>query len=88
MPAYGLKVHGQVQGVFYRHSAQQQARQLGLSGLARNESDGSVHIEVEGDERSLKEFIDWARVGPSSAKVERVEVEEQPVQGYREFEIE
>ncbi|TMA53995.1 MAG: acylphosphatase [Deltaproteobacteria bacterium] len=37
-----LIVHGRVQGVFFRASARDRARQLGLSGWVRNRPDGGV----------------------------------------------
>jgi len=42
-------VRGQVQGVGFRYRAQYAAQSLGLTGWARNEEDGSVTLEVQGD---------------------------------------
>lgn len=69
-----LRVSGRVQGVSFRAGAQREARRLGLAGFARNEADGTVAIEVEGDEPALDAFVAWCRVGPRGARVERVEV--------------
>ena len=44
-----LLIHGRVQGVFFRASAQQKAVELELSGWVRNNSDGSVEILAEGE---------------------------------------
>ena len=41
---------------------------------ARNESDGSVYIDVEGEEKDLEKFVEWCHLGPSLAKVEKVEI--------------
>ena len=71
-----IRVFGRVQGVFFRASARDQARRLGLAGFARNEPDGSVFIEVEGDEQALERFVAWCHYGPPDARVERVEVTE------------
>ena len=70
-----IKVTGKVQGVFYRASAKDKAQQLGLSGMVKNEQDGSVYIEAEGEEQKLKELIDWCHHGPDMAQVENVEYE-------------
>jgi acylphosphatase len=81
-----IHVFGRVQGVFYRQSAKQQAMNLGLVGYARNEPDGSVQIEVEGEKAAIERFVAWCRVGPPAARVERVESAEDKVIGYKGFE--
>jgi acylphosphatase len=68
-------VSGRVQGVFYRASAQQRARAAGIAGYARNLADGRVEVLAFGDERRVREFIDWLWIGPSAAKVKDVVVE-------------
>lgn len=67
-------VRGRVQGVFFRASSQREARRLGLTGWVRNRPDGNVEVLAEGEEEGLKELIAWANRGPTSARVERVEV--------------
>lgn len=84
---FNIRVKGKVQGVFFRVSAVTEAVKLGLKGFARNESDGSVYIEAEGDENSLNHFLKWCAVGPSSAVVESVSEEEGNLKNYSEFEI-
>jgi acylphosphatase len=70
-----LLVTGKVQGVFYRNSAKQKADELGLSGWVRNEADGAVYIEVEGEGSVLEQFVVWCRRGPSRAVVDHVTIE-------------
>jgi len=67
-------VAGRVQGVFYRASAQRRARELGLTGYARNLPDGRVEVLARGDAQAVQTFIQWLWVGPSAAKVSAVEV--------------
>lgn len=69
-----IRVSGKVQGVFFRRSAGEEARRLGLAGFARNEPDGSVSLEVEGEAAALARFVAWCETGPAGARVERVEV--------------
>ena len=71
-----LRIHGEVQGVFYRAWSRDQARALGVSGWVRNRADGSVEMLVRGDEAAVKHMIDLCRQGPSAARVERIDVEE------------
>jgi acylphosphatase len=72
MQRYAITVTGKVQGVFFRDTARRVATELGLVGFARNEPDGSVYIEVEGEESALKQFLAWCHTGPSAAKIENL----------------
>ena len=69
-----LLISGRVQGVFYRASAQQEAKRLGLAGEIRNLPDGRVEAVVEGPKERIEEFIEWCKRGPPSADVEQVGV--------------
>lgn len=69
-----ISVYGHVQGVNFRVSARRQAERLALTGMVRNEPDGSVAIEVEGTPSALAAFIAWCKQGPPAARVDRVEV--------------
>jgi acylphosphatase len=73
MPAARFLVRGRVQGVFFRASTREQALKLGLSGCAKNLSDGRVEVLAEGDERALDALQRWLHVGPPMARVESVE---------------
>ena len=82
-----LLVKGKVQGVFYRKATKIKADELGLSGWVRNEADGSVYIEVEGDQDTLKQFADWCEHGPPHAVVDQVTTETAALKNYSGFEI-
>jgi acylphosphatase len=84
---FDVKVGGHVQGVFYRASAIEKARELGLSGFIRNENDGSVYIEAEGSAEDLLRFVEWTKIGPPRAKVQSCEVKEGPLKNFSGFEI-
>lgn len=68
-------VFGCVQGVWYRGTTREQARQLGLRGWVRNCEDGSVETVACGTPESLEDFKAWLRQGPPSARVDRIEEE-------------
>lgn len=70
-----LRIHGRVQGVYFRESMRQRAEQLKVTGWVRNRSDGSVEAMVQGEAIALDAMLEWARRGPDSARVVRVEVE-------------
>ncbi len=69
-----LKIHGRVQGVFYRDSARKKARKFNLTGWAKNRNNGSVIIKAQGEKENLKKFIDWCYNGPILAKVDKIEI--------------
>ena len=73
-PTFRLKIFGVVQGVGYRWSMVQEARRLGVRGGVRNCRDGTVEAVVAGTMQALDQIIDWARKGPPSAVVSRVDV--------------
>jgi len=83
-----IKIFGFVQGVLFRDSARNKAEGLNIEGFVRNELDGTVYIEAEGEEGDLKKFLEWCRQGPGSARVEDVDVKEGEVRGFKEFSIE
>lgn len=84
---FNITIRGKVQGVWFRASAQQAARQLGLVGFAQNLPDGSVYAEAEGTEAALLAFLDWCRRGPDLARVDEVLMSEGLVQGFPDFGI-
>ena len=49
--------YGRVQGVGFRYYAVNKANQLGLTGWVRNLPDGTVEMEVQGNEPSIDELI-------------------------------
>jgi acylphosphatase len=87
MKCISILVKGRVQGVFYRASAKEAAGQLGIRGFVRNEPDGSVYIEAEGDEKAIQQFMAWCRKGPPRAMVTGVEIQDLPSAGFTSFEI-
>jgi acylphosphatase len=87
MKHISIRVSGKVQGVFFRANTKTQADNFGLTGFVRNEPDGSVYIEAEGDEKSLTEFIEWCNVGPSFAKVDSCEVDDGELKNFSDFVI-
>jgi acylphosphatase len=87
MKSIKIIVCGKVQGVFYRASARDTARQLGIKGYVRNEPDGSVRILAQGGEEELEKFVTWCRKGPPRAQVENVLTEVNDLMNFTSFEI-
>lgn len=84
---FNIRVSGLVQGVWFRKSAKEEAIALGLNGFVRNEKDGSVYIEAEGEANQLDALVAWCQKGPAKASVEHVTVEEGKVLEFQSFHI-
>lgn len=69
-----LKIHGRVQGVFFRATAKEKAQELGLVGWVRNNPEGSVEITAEGHREDIENFIEWCNRGPRNSRVDHVKV--------------
>jgi acylphosphatase len=67
-------VAGRVQGVYYRATAAQRARELALRGYARNLPDGRVEVLACGEEEAVSVFVKWLWIGSSASRVTAVEV--------------
>ena len=71
-----IRLHGRVQGVFYRESMCRKAAELGVTGWVRNRRDGSVEAMLQGDEETVQRMLEWARRGPEMAQITDMEVEQ------------
>jgi acylphosphatase len=68
-------VSGRVQGVGYRYFVTDRAREIGLTGYARNLADGSVEVVAEGTEQDLLLLIGRLHAhGDSFIQVDNLEV--------------
>lgn len=82
-----IKITGRVQGVGFRYTTKVVADQMGVRGMVRNEKDGSLYIEAEGDDMLLEVFLEWCHEGPDRAIIEHVEVTPGEMKQYMNFEI-
>ena len=82
-----IKITGKVQGVSFRATTKAVADQMGIRGMVRNEKDGSLYLEAEGDDTLLEVFVEWCNEGPDRAKIENVEVTPGELKNYQNFEI-
>jgi len=78
-------VSGKVQGVWFRASTQDKAKELGLTGWARNLPDGRVEVIACGERNNINELQEWLKEGPELAKVTDVVSEEVTWQEYDRF---
>ena len=85
--SYIAHVSGKVQGVYFRASSQQQAIECGVSGYARNLADGEVEVLLCGEQDKVDKMLEWLKHGPSTAKVENVNVKQVEWQQHNFFSI-
>ena len=84
---YNITITGKVQGVFYRASAKEKAQKLGIKGFVKNQPDGSVYLEAEGELSSLEQLVEWCYKGPEKAIVEKITKIEAPLKNFEKFTV-
>jgi acylphosphatase len=72
LAAYRYVVRGRVQGVGYRYFVMRQADTLGVTGFARNRTDGTVEVVAEGSEAALSDLEARLKEGPAFSEVDDV----------------
>src|ERR1700709_1578852 len=89
-----VTVRGSVQGVGFRYSAVERARELGVLGWVRNEDDGTVLVHAEGPDEAVDALVEWlgggaggAGEGPPGAAVDELDVESKKVEGHEQFAV-
>ena len=70
--AVHIRIHGQVQGVWFRKWTVQEATARSLRGWVRNRADGSVEAVFVGPRAVLRDMVGACRKGPPKAQVTRV----------------
>ena len=89
MQARRYIVRGRVQGVGFRWFVDYEARQLGLAGWVRNQSDGTVEVLAMGTEEQLAALQQKLHKGPRAARVDAVlESAAEAIDGLTTFGIE
>ncbi|MCF7840982.1 MAG: acylphosphatase, partial [Candidatus Marinimicrobia bacterium] len=68
-----LSIQGVVQGVGFRWFTKHTADHFNLAGWVRNEQNGTVTAEVEGDGGLVKEFLSELKTGNRYARVTRID---------------
>ena len=72
---------------WYRASTERKAKELGICGIVKNEADGTVFAEIEGNEEQIKKMIDWCKKGPPLANVTKIEKEVGDLVNYDSFNV-
>lgn len=74
-----VNVVGRVQGVGFRMFVQQTALKLLVTGWVKNESDGSVSMEIQAEPAVLDKLIETIKKGNGISKVLKMTSEDLPV---------
>ncbi len=85
--AVRVRIHGRVQGVFFRAWTRGEAVRLGLGGWVRNRRDGTVEALFAGPPDVVDRMVGRCHEGPPQAQVARVEVMPASADASRPFEI-
>ncbi|MFB6154273.1 MAG: acylphosphatase [Haloferacaceae archaeon] len=80
-------VTGKVQGVYFRASTRDGARERNLDGWVRNLPDGRVEAVFEGERSDVEEMVEWCHTGSPAADVDDVAVEYESPEGEDGFRI-
>ncbi len=75
MKAVQILIKGKVQGVFFRATALEIAKKLGVSGWIKNTAQGHVEAYAAGEEEALEMFLEWCRQGPPDAWVSDISIQ-------------
>tara|TARA_B100001758_G_scaffold26333_1_gene18390 strand:- start:988 stop:1263 length:276 start_codon:yes stop_codon:yes gene_type:complete len=70
-----VMISGDVQGVYFRISTQDKAKELQLTGWVKNIFTNAVEILAEGDREKLSLFTGWLQLGPPNATVDKISIE-------------
>ena len=79
--AIKVEIRGRVQGVGYRQFTQTCARNYGVTGWVKNQSNGTVAALCEGDEKAVLQLINCCRQGPAMAAVEHLDIKVEEYSG-------
>ena len=71
-----IAAFGRVQGVCFRAAMSTEATQRQVTGWVRNRLDGSLEAMLQGEAADVEALIAWTRIGPPSARVDRIEITE------------
>lgn len=80
-------VSGKVQGVYFRATTRDRAREMGVDGWVRNLDDGRVEAVFEGSENAVAQLVEFCHEGSDAARVDDVEITYEDPQGEDGFSV-
>ena len=83
-----MRLAGRVQGVGFRWTTAEEARQRRLTGWVRNLDSGGVEAVFEGPRAAVEDMLRWCTDGPPGAHVRDLHVAwDEPPEDFASFEI-
>lgn len=84
-----LTISGRVQGINFRASLREKAQSAKITGWARNVPSGEVEAILEGEEKKIRDLIEWCRNNNSyPLRVDKIQCNMRKYQGeFKKFEI-
>lgn len=83
-----LKIYGNVHGVGYRYSVRNFAKARDIQGWVKNNSEGTVSVVAEGEEKDLEALLDFCYNGIDFAQVQHIDrIWEERTGGFHDFSI-
>lgn len=81
-------IHGDVQGVGFRHTTRTLAHQLNLKGYVRNKADGSVEILAQGEKPVLKHLLEKLKSAFDGDYIDHIDADFAEIEkSYEDFDI-
>lgn len=84
MIRWHIRFYGRVQGVGFRYTARHAAAGLDLTGWVKNNEDGSVEMEVQGENHRISQMLDMISQN-RWIYIEDMDVQEIPLEEERKF---
>jgi acylphosphatase len=80
-------VSGKVQGVYFRATTRDTAREVGVDGWVKNLDDGRVEAVFEGSKKQVEKLVEFCYEGSDAARVDDVQVTYEDPQGEDGFSV-
>ena len=88
MKSADILITGKVQGVWFRNYVKTTAINLELNGCVKNNHDGTVIVNVEGEEELVNKLIEKIKIGSPLSIVKDLKIKWHPFeQNFNSFEI-
>jgi acylphosphatase len=67
-----ILLEGRFQGLNFRYSTQERAKELEVVGFVRTLSDGRLEIEAQGEQKNLEALLEWCQQEPHGNQIKNI----------------